>query len=101
MLESGEVALDGAGVYDGVFEAPGLVAPWALGELEPVSCPSGPLVAPDGAEAVPVAGVAAGAVTVVVPDGSAAVVSVVAAAVSSGASMPPLDWSTTGESVAG
>jgi hypothetical protein len=43
-----------AGVYDGVFSAPGAVAPCALGGLEPVGLPSGPLVAPEVLDSLPV-----------------------------------------------
>jgi hypothetical protein len=113
VLESGEVALDGAGVYDGVFSAPGAVAPWALGDVEPVRPPSGPLVAPDDVPEpvlVPVVdvwgfdvvGVPSVVLPVVVGIPLPAGVSVaVVSSASSGASMPPLDCSTTVESDAG
>ena len=75
MLECGEVALDGAGVYDGVFSAPGAVAPWALGGVEPVRPPSGPLVEPVPVVAVVLVVVSVGVDVCVVVSGVEPVVS--------------------------
>jgi hypothetical protein len=93
VLEDGEVALDGAGVYDGVFVAPGAVAPWALGGVAPVGPPSAPLCAPGVVVValpvtVPVVGVPVSDPALVPV---ASVVGVTESSVSSGASRPPLD----------
>jgi hypothetical protein len=108
VLECCEVALDGAGVYDGVFGAPGAVAPWALGGVAPVGPPSGPLAAPCDGEVVVTGGEdpelelsSPPEPPAVVSFSVSLVVSPAESAVSSGAIRPPLDPSTTVESDAG
>src|SRR5207247_1894112 len=97
-----------AGVYDGVGVLPGAVAPCAVCGLVPVVPPSGPLcapgvvVAPVGEEELepevsPVLDPLVGGTPVAVSPAAPSTGS----SVSSGASRPPFDGATIGESEAG